>query len=181
MLGYLAILALSNSGGNFCCCPRQCCSNRELPTFVPARGTAEFAGPNGAVFDIDTLVPTPGFTEEAQTVIVPLDEFTNLKNVLPAIDGLEITRDGLYEISYNMDLQFDQPGANLAVYAQVNGSERFAQTGVTLHADTTVQTAFNTARIALAAGDVVTLAISVFDWSLFTILPGAALTVKRIG
>jgi len=184
MLGLLAILALSNSGGNSCrnCCPRQCCSCRELPTFVPARGTGEFVGQNPAEFPILAVAPTPGFLSPAATETAPLNVFANMKNVLPVSEGLEITRDGLYEISYKADVLFDQPGAEVAVYVQLNGTALFAQTGVEWPSDgVTARTAFNTARMALSAGDVLRLGVSVFTPGLLTIEPGATLAVKRIG
>jgi len=181
MLGLLAILALSNSGGNSCRCPgSSCCANRELPTFLPARGTMEST--EELVEAIGALTDE-GFGGDSFTVTAPLNVLTNPKNIVPVSEGLQITRDGIYEISYNMDVRFDQVGEDVAAYVQLNGTaDLFALTGTHWTADGAFQPAVNTARITFGADDELRLAVSVFVTpGTLTIAPGAKLTVRRVG
>ena len=128
------------------------------------------------------LLTDEGFGEDSFTVTAPLNVLTNPKNVVPISEGLQITRDGTYEISYNMDVQFDQIGEDVAAYVQLNGTaDLFGLTGTSWTADGTLQPAVNTARITFGAGDELRLAVSVFAApGILTIAPGAKLTVRRV-
>ena len=190
MLGLLAILAAGNSCGNSCggncgnCggnCGGNCrCANRNLPAFVPVRGIMESTG--ALAESVGTLVDE-GFDVFSFSVTAPLNILIDPKNVIPVADGLQITRDGLYELSYNMDVQFSRVGEEVVAYVQRNGTaDLYALTGIYWLADGALQPAANTARFTLAAGDELRLAVGVFVTpGLLTIAPGATLSVRRVG